>query len=428
MKVYLSDIYFENISSEEILNCIISDKIEGGYIIDINGEKIFAKSELSFMPKDTIQVKVVENSPSQLILKVLPKIEKRNVETKSPVAKSPEQKLAMTVLSKLNLPMKTERINTLSNIFKSLYENEPDTQKTPGGLLPQEAEFLLEEFTEKVLDFFIQEIYQEILDFDESPQEPIKFPEKNNSPENIPKDAPESQDPKNTIITDNEKNPIETKDIVKQTLPKKKKSIYKPKDKNEITKNDTKDYSHNKTVLKDFIKYISENKLMEKPEKYRDIIKNLFLKEKEHNKQDSSFVKKLIATKALNVVYEKENMDIKFFLLPLPFYKPIYIKLSQHKPSKEGKDTSAILKLSLFISTYNLGKVLAELVYSKGKMTPSIIFEKENFLTAAINYVDHCNDPFLDSIKFYVKNIELEDFLINELRVNNFTSGVNVKI
>lgn len=136
MKVYLSNVNPDNLFANEILTCTISEKTDEGYIINIMGKEVFAKSDLILKPNQLINVKVDRNLPTQLTLKVLPDIETSVESNTSTYAANFNKQLPMTILSKLNLPMTDNRLKLLSEILNSLSKNpqNPDLEKTKSEL------------------------------------------------------------------------------------------------------------------------------------------------------------------------------------------------------------------------------------------------------------------------------------------------------
>jgi ribosomal protein S1 len=73
MKVYLNntlDLY-QGFSTNEVIGAFVSEKVEGGFKININGIDVFAHSLLDLNIGDYIKLKIVEASPSKMVLKLI---------------------------------------------------------------------------------------------------------------------------------------------------------------------------------------------------------------------------------------------------------------------------------------------------------------------------------------------------------------------
>lgn len=120
MKVFVVNDLWKSLNflPDSTLKAIIRSKVEGGYIIEINGERIFAKSELSIPPGAAVTLKPVSFSEGKAVFKVQGKQEGHE-SLPSPKASMPEA-LPYMALSNLNLPITKERVRMLSRIIKRI--------------------------------------------------------------------------------------------------------------------------------------------------------------------------------------------------------------------------------------------------------------------------------------------------------------------
>ena len=82
-----------------------------------------------------------------------------------------------------------------------------------------------------------------------------------------------------------------------------------------------------------------------------------------------------MALKVLNLAHKKtQDNNIIFFMLPIPVYDKIFLKVYKDSSSKNAESP---VKLSFIINTKNLGQILVELSYLKGKVFATSTFENK---------------------------------------------------
>ncbi|MDI3480691.1 MAG: hypothetical protein PWQ97_346 [Tepidanaerobacteraceae bacterium] len=125
-------LFENNLLQGEVLAAKVLQKVDGGYIIDLNGLEIFAQSDLSFAPGKLLKLKVIESNPSRLILKVLntDSVQKGTQEGQPVLSKQlfpAEIRAALKLLSKLNLPATEERVAIVSDLLSGIVNNNEQT-------------------------------------------------------------------------------------------------------------------------------------------------------------------------------------------------------------------------------------------------------------------------------------------------------------
>lgn len=137
MKVYLNntlDLY-QGLSTNEVIGAFVSEKVEGGFKININGIDVFAHSLLDFNIGDYLKLKIVEASPSKMVLKLIQQDINELDQAKSPlpynIPQSPQAETALLLLSKLNLHIKKERLLILKNLLDEFVSKEAKENNKP---------------------------------------------------------------------------------------------------------------------------------------------------------------------------------------------------------------------------------------------------------------------------------------------------------
>lgn len=139
-------------------------------------------------------------------------------------------------------------------------------------------------------------------------------------------------------------------------------------------------------------------------------------------------LKEYLAFKALNILHNNNNgSQVAFFLLPIPVYHNIYLKVS--KEQRKDKTQSQV-NLSFVINTKNLGAIFVELKYMNGKVTATSTLEDEkamNMVMEAISEYKTGND-LVTNMNLKVKKLSLKDFFLGEINEPQYKTGINIKI
>ncbi|MCR4430884.1 MAG: hypothetical protein NUV45_07695 [Tepidanaerobacteraceae bacterium] len=124
-----------NLLQGEVLTATVLQNVDGGYIIDINGLEIFAQSDLNLEPGNLLRLKVIESTPSRLILKVTntdgraKSIQDEQTALSKPIS-SVEIRAAFKLLSKLNLPATEERLSIVSDLLSGIANKDESPDST----------------------------------------------------------------------------------------------------------------------------------------------------------------------------------------------------------------------------------------------------------------------------------------------------------
>lgn len=408
MKVYLPEINFDSpLSCDKVLNCIISEKVDDGYIIDILGQEVFAKSDLDLKPNDHIKVKVVESSPEQLILKVIPGIktsDKLNITNST----DPKIQLPITILSKLNLSMTDDRLKLVSEILSSLFKHESISCFT-------EAKGELES---------IQQFLEIIRNFEQL----LKLIFKDTNENAALKHVTTLKMMENSASSDTDSiNPIVEEFLLKKSKKYMKNEGFMEKilktlsDKGIITKK-------NSSFEKLITNYIKTKIIPKSSDKIEKLKEKILVKLKNNIENQSLTFKKAIAVRILNTAHDDK---VRFYFLPLLPNSSIYIKISKNKSNgkKETKiNESNDLNLSILLETYNLGKILINFIHKKDHIFPHLTFENKKSLEYVKNASSSSTDPFINSIRFSLKKISVKDFFFQYIENDRIPNRVNIKI
>lgn len=118
-----------NILQGEILNAVVSQKTGDGYLINIRGMEVFARSGLDLAVGQNLVLKVMEASSSQVILKVLKTdADKKSISDDAPGSLkntlkfnwTAEARAAIKLLSALNIPITEERLSRVSRLLAEI--------------------------------------------------------------------------------------------------------------------------------------------------------------------------------------------------------------------------------------------------------------------------------------------------------------------
>lgn len=445
MRVYLPDISFDSpLNCNKVLNCIISEKVDDGYIINILGQKVFAKSDLNFKPNDIVKVKVIENLPKQLTLKVIPDI-KTSLNTSN--FTDSDKQLPMLILSKLNLSMTDDRLKLVSEILSSLYKHESNLTYKPFDFSETEnnlgliKQFLkMTSFNKNIPPKFLK---REILENINRLQKYILENTKNDSSlQSVKTILRIIKDFKENITSSTDTDialiiPAIRKLFSRNSKDRIKKELATEKSVEKMLKDiistekfvDKSQHVSEKSLLKEIINHYIRLEAMTKPhEKIEKLIESILAKLKDNIENETLTFKKAIAVKILNTAYDDK---IKFYFLPFLPNTSIYIKISKKRSDDNKKakiERPDGLNLSILLETYNLGKVLIDLIDKKNRIFYHLTFEDQESLEYVKNASLSSADPFIRSIRFSLKKISMEDFFFQDLKTANIPNGVNVKI
>lgn len=133
MRIFLSQTSESNygLTPGNVANAYISQKVENGYLVSINGTEVFAHCLLDLNIGDFLKLKVLESSTSQIVFKVI-KYQHKSGELKShskpsmpfDIPQIPQTQAALDLLSKLNLHIKKERLIVLKDLFDHLLDDD----------------------------------------------------------------------------------------------------------------------------------------------------------------------------------------------------------------------------------------------------------------------------------------------------------------
>lgn len=139
MRTFVVDNFWNsfNATLNAPLKAFIRCKVEGGYIIEIDGEKFFARSELQIPEGNIVHLKPISYSGGKVIFKLL---SRQEMKESPPFSKTPPPDvLPFLTLSNLNLPITQERLKLLQTIIERIVkkptqekksENKPVTEPT----------------------------------------------------------------------------------------------------------------------------------------------------------------------------------------------------------------------------------------------------------------------------------------------------------
>ncbi|MCG0276357.1 MAG: hypothetical protein L5655_09425 [Thermosediminibacteraceae bacterium] len=109
-------------SVDMTFRAFVCKKVENGYIIEINGEKIFARTDLWFKEGNIITLKPVRFFENKVVFKVLERHDRVSEGTQQ-ATPALNDVLPVTILSKLNIPITPNRLKILTRIIEKLLEN-----------------------------------------------------------------------------------------------------------------------------------------------------------------------------------------------------------------------------------------------------------------------------------------------------------------
>ncbi len=133
MKIYLSKTpdMGGSFKPQDMINAHIVQKTENGYIVNICGDEVFAHCLLDLNVGDFLKLKLVESSASQIVFKVVQyeaKGESGEVASRPSMPFNMPQTLetnaALKLLSKLNLPIKKERLTLIMDLLRHVVNND----------------------------------------------------------------------------------------------------------------------------------------------------------------------------------------------------------------------------------------------------------------------------------------------------------------
>lgn len=135
MRIYHSNFInlIPSILNKQVLNATVSKQVEGGYLINLEGETVFANSDVILAEGSDISLLIDEVSPSSIFLKIInsnPNTEKlTNVMPKFfDLPYSTEMLPSILFLSESNLPITKERLAFLSGLIKELTKTSKNTE------------------------------------------------------------------------------------------------------------------------------------------------------------------------------------------------------------------------------------------------------------------------------------------------------------
>ncbi|HHY05222.1 MAG TPA: hypothetical protein GX534_08570 [Thermoanaerobacterales bacterium] len=137
----ISDMALDLIKND-ILNAKILEKSEDGYIIDLLGKSIFARSDLELKVGQNINLRLINKSGNKIVFKIAKDNDRLNTSGKNQICDSfdsPEVKSAITLLSKLNLPITKQSLETLRDIYSKLLKQKPLNDDNANSSLRQET-------------------------------------------------------------------------------------------------------------------------------------------------------------------------------------------------------------------------------------------------------------------------------------------------
>lgn len=149
------------------------------------------------------------------------------------------------------------------------------------------------------------------------------------------------------------------------------------------------------------------------------------------NHVKEGILKDYLAAKVLNAANNPINIttDEKayFFIIELPVYQKIYIRIS-HEILDSARQ-QAFVKLSFIVNTKNLGAVLIELTYLDGAIKAASTFESKKSLDYMKNFLTASNNTsaLVRNMEFKVGKISLENFLFDKAG-HSPLKGINIKI
>lgn len=149
------------------------------------------------------------------------------------------------------------------------------------------------------------------------------------------------------------------------------------------------------------------------------------------NHVKEGILKDYLAAKVLNAANNPANIttDEKayFFIIELPVYQKIYIRISRE--ILDSTRQQEFVKLSFIINTKNLGAVLIELTYLDGTIKAASTFESKKSLDYMKNFLAASNNAsaLVRNMEFKVGKISLENFLFDKAK-HSPLKGINIKI
>jgi len=144
-------------------------------------------------------------------------------------------------------------------------------------------------------------------------------------------------------------------------------------------------------------------------------------------KKAAAVIKEQLALKVINLLHREDSANNTFFfVLPIPVYHKVYLKLSNHL---SNKDTPS-LRLSFIVNTKNLGTILVDLNYMNGKISASSVFENKEAMNAVKSYLNsNENIPdIIRTMKLMVGKVSTRDFFFGSIKEQPITTGINIKV
>lgn len=145
-------------------------------------------------------------------------------------------------------------------------------------------------------------------------------------------------------------------------------------------------------------------------------------------KSKADLVKDYMALKVLNLAHKKtQDNNIIFFMLPIPVYDKIFLKVYKDSSSKNAESP---VKLSFIINTKNLGQILVDLSYLKGKVFATSTFENKKAMDLAKRALSMRQDfsSILKTMQLKFGKISRKDFFFGDIDKQEIMTGVNIRI
>ncbi len=441
MEVYLTEVLGVNdlSLSQDMITALVTQKTEDGYVMDMNGAKITVSCSLDFDIGDILKLKMVESSPSQIIFKVMQLDANKPQSTSSmdfDMSITTETKWAVDVLSKLNLPIKKENIDSIIKLFNQLMDTEnaqshPPTMKEPT-------------FDEKITLF-----HESYLKYTNDSQN-IKKPKHQVE---LPNEIPQEPESKLTAkpgfeLSHTSETQLATKILSELNLPLEKENFIFIK---ELVhqllgkENIRPDLPFIKQLpFKRFLslfrqilnKAVNNNlknldeQLMESFQEFaatksRDsTLKNASAS----NQTKAAKIKDYLGLKALTLLHDKgQGLVTNFYVLPLPLYHNIYLKVTSNF---SNSDKEHIVGLNFIISTKSLGAVLVGLRYIDGKIEATSTFEEKKTKDIVKGYIKKNSrlHNLIQTMKLNVGKVSMKDFFFKEIKEHKISPGINLKV
>lgn len=445
-----------NTSLGDMIKAVISQKLEGGYVLDLGGKKVFARSTLDLDLGDLLKLKIIESSPSQLVLKVIEFSKNDTLPKELPLPfnlpNTSEIHGAFNLLSKLNLPITQERIELIVNLFKKL-ETDQSSYVSPFNkeTLSQGKGLVFHKFfsqfthndTLSLEDIFFKIFLEETNPMEETTKNEIANLENTNMYQEIdPDDKSHPMENTRNHVSD-EYFPSEDNFKVQANIVDSMKGKVllrkKPPFESHIKKEDNPQpfvKAHNKdTHLPGQLQGILMKQKSLKKQELNNTTKTsknpLHLNEESKDCEiKPEVVKKFLSFKALNLAYKtRDSCNISFFPFSVPIYDKIILKVT--KDSSSTSKEKATISLSFIVNTYNLGPVLVSLMYKSKTVSASITFEKKEYEEKAKNMIKDLGEnvsQLIKTLNLGVGVISQRDFLFPQDTKTENLQGIDVII